>query len=511
MIVLIVDDEPAVKESMEIMIDWEKYGITQVLYAPNGRDALSLLEAEKPDIMFCDMQMPVMDGEQLLSEIAARGMRTKVIAVSGYNDFHYVKATLQVNGIDYILKPIVEEEVFAALEKAVALCQKESSETSKDRRYQKMSEEVSIQYLREWLNGKQKFDDNVRIGLSSLGMCSDEIFTAVIILQNPLMIREELFQGDGALMRFSLVNVVKEIFGSSPCHLIDIDEFLYVLLVDGNKINTYKVMLERFLNVIDEMFRLKALTECDDEAVPVQKVFHQIEMMKYRLLSRKIEHPETAVKKGSQLGSIKGIEGILYSAIRDKNMQGLNEIITDLCDSLRLKKDLTLRELQFQTIEMNLALGRLAHENLNDPGFKIELMSVWIFDLKIWKEVLKDRLYKMAEYQPEDRLNIEAVYRFLQENYADDVSIHTLTEYFCQSPQHISKKFKEKYGITIITKLRQIRIEHAKRLLRTGSASIIEIAQVTGYDDENYFSKVFKKEIGMSPKNYRNQFQKEKL
>jgi len=192
-------------------------------------------------------------------------------------------------------------------------------------------------------------------------------------------------------------------------------------------------------------------------------------------------------------------------------MQGLNEIITDLCDTLMLKQDLTLRELQFQTIEMNLALGRLAHGNLNDPGFKIEPVSVWIFDLKIWKEVVKDRVYKMAEYQPEDWLNIEAVYRFLQEHYADDILIHTLTEYFCQSPQHISKKFKEKYDMTIITALRQIRMEHAKKFLQTSSVPIIEIAQLTGYDDENYFSKVFKKEVGISPKNYRNQFQKEKI
>lgn len=505
--VLIVDDELAVKESMEILIDWEKYGISEILYAPNGRDALKVLEAEEPEILFCDMQMPVMDGEQLLTEMADRGMTTKVIAVSGHSDFHYVRAAIQANGIDYILKPIDEEEVITALEKAIALLHQE---TAKNRRYQKLSEEVSIQYLREWLKGKQKFGESIQAALSGLKIKNDQIFTAVLVLQNPLRIRDELFQGDGAIFRFSLVNIMKELFGSSTCQLIDVDEFLYVLLVDGENINTYKVILDRFLYIAEDMFQLKAVCEFDNETVPSAKVFHQIEVMKYRLLSRKIGQSEAAAKAGENKPvSIKGIEGILYAAIRDKNLQGLNEIITDLCDTLMEKPDLTLRELQFHTIEMNLALSRLAHEVRGSHVYELKPVSVWIFDLKIWKEIVKDRIYKMAEYQPEDRLNIEAVYRFLQENYAGDISINTLTEYFYQCPQHISKKFKEKYGITIVTALRQIRMEHARKYLKTSSVPIIEIARATGYDDENYFSKVFKKEVGISPKNYRNKFQKE--
>lgn len=509
MTVLIVDDEQAVKEGMSILIDWEKQGISQVLYAANGREALEILESQKPDILFCDMQMPIMDGRELLEEVEKKKLNTKVIAVSGYNDFEYVKATLQVNGIDYILKPIDEYELLEALEKAIALCKKESKDIKRKHQYQKMSEEVSLQSLREWLEGKRKFDNHVSAALESLELSGEEVFVSLIVFQNPLVVKEELFQGDGVLMRFSLINVIQELFGERVCQLIDIDEFLYILLVDGKRINTYKMILERFLNMTQEMFRLQFFFEFDSETVQIQKVFSQMEMLKYRLLSRKLANTSDLTKECKEgIGSVKGVEALLYSAIRDKNIEGIQGIVADLCAGFKSETNLTFREIQFQTVEMNLLLGRLTHDHSTIQEIAIEPISAWIFDLNIWQEVVKNRIYKVMKYQPDNLFSIESVQRFLQEHYATDISINMLTESFHQSPQHISKKFKEKYGMTIVTFLRKIRMEHAKKYLQTGSMSVIEIAKAIGYDDENYFSKVFKKEQGISPKKYRDKMQK---
>ena len=510
MTVLIVDDEQAVKEGMSILLDWEKQGISQVLYASNGREALEILENQKPDIMFCDMQMPIMDGRELLEEVEKKKLNTKVIAVSGYNDFEYVKATLQVNGIDYILKPIDESELLAALEKAIALCKKESKDIKRKHQYQKMSEEVSIQSLREWLEGKRKFDNHVSTALESLEMYGEEVFVSLIVFQNPLVVKEELFQGDGVLMRFSLINIIQELFGESACQLIDIDEFLYILLVDGKRVNMYKMILERFLSMTKEMFQLQFFFEFDSETVQIQKVFSQMELLKYRLLSRKLTKPSSSMKESKErIGSVKGVEALLHLAIRDKNIEGIQSIVADLCAGFKREANLTFRELQFQSVEMNLLLGRLAHDNATIQDVAMEPVSVWIFHLDIWQEVVKNRIYKVMKYQPDNLFNIESVQRFLQEYYARDISINMLTECFHQSPQHISKKFKEKYDMTIVTCLRKIRMEHAKKYLQTGSMSIIEIAKAIGYDDENYFSKVFKKERGISPKKYRDKVQKE--
>jgi two-component system response regulator YesN len=118
--VLLVDDERHVQEAIHILLDWPKYGVSEVLYADNGKEALDILMHDNITIMFCDMRMPVMDGVQLLEEVRKRNMSVRVIAVSGYDDFQYTRATLLANGVDYVLKPFTRKSLEEAIELALA-------------------------------------------------------------------------------------------------------------------------------------------------------------------------------------------------------------------------------------------------------------------------------------------------------------------------------------------------------------------------------------------------------
>ena len=117
--VLIIDDEPPVRESIKLLIPWDKYGVLQVREACNGEEALEMIERDKPQIVFTDIRMPVMDGIEVLKRLRERGERMKVIIISGYNDFEYVRSALKYGSFDYILKPIDEEELLSVFEKAL--------------------------------------------------------------------------------------------------------------------------------------------------------------------------------------------------------------------------------------------------------------------------------------------------------------------------------------------------------------------------------------------------------
>ena len=508
--ILFVDDELSVKEAMEILIDWKSYGINEILYAPNGKKALEILEKEHPEIMFCDMQMPVMNGPELLKEIAKHKYKVKIIAVSGYDDFPYVRATLLAEGIDYILKPINPDEITAALERAMKQYDLEEKLSEKEKHYQKISTEVSLHNIRQWLDGRLKYDEQIQLSLQSLNIRSKELLVSIIVFQNHPTIKEEFFDGMGELMQFSLQNILQEMFGDSICRLIDMDGFFQILLVDGKKIKAYKGMLDRYMNVLQEMFHLQGIYEFDNHSIKTPRIFEQVELLKYRMLSRElIPETEKIARNNTKIGSIKGIEKLLYAALQERSIDGVNKIVTDFCNTLKTRQHMSFREMQFQTIEANLTINRLAHEILSEEIKEIKPISVWIFDLQIWKEVVKNRIYLLMEYQPKEKLKIESVYRYLQEHYNEDISIDILTEYFYQSPQYISKRFKDKYDMTIVTALRRIRMEHAKQFLETSKIPVIDIAKMTGYEDENYFGKVFKKETGFSPKHYRQQLGKE--
>ncbi|HYE82149.1 MAG TPA: response regulator [Clostridia bacterium] len=126
---LIVDDEKHVMQAIETLGEWEKYSITKLFYASNGQDGLTSIREISPQLVFIDMKMPVMDGTEFLRLATAEFPETQYIVISGYNEFELARAALRHNVIDYILKPINEEDLNNAIGKAVANINKSSAGT----------------------------------------------------------------------------------------------------------------------------------------------------------------------------------------------------------------------------------------------------------------------------------------------------------------------------------------------------------------------------------------------
>jgi two-component system response regulator YesN len=507
MILLLVDDEPAVREALEVFMDWASFGITKVLVAENGVEALEIIDNQEPDIMFCDMEMPKMNGIQLLEAMKERSLKTKVIAVSGYNEFTYVKSTIQAGGLDYILKPIDPEEVMEALDKAVMARQKEIDEEIARLKYRRAKQESELHTLRGWLSGKKRLSSEVEHLLKEVSLDCQEMTAILLVFQNTKHVSEMLFEGDDYLLRFSLENILGEIFGGNQYKLVDIDEHLQIFLVESSKVNAHGIMLEKFVDFCKQFYNLSVVYEEDKGNKGIEEIPYQVESLKQKLLARKVDWSDS--KDGAHNGSsLLSMEMLLHSAISQRNIEGINRLLEDFCEELGRKEDLTYGEIQMQTIEGNFLLNRLAYQGSKEEISQVSLVSIWIFNRSIWQERVKHCIYKLMEYHQESKFQIEGVHRYLQEHYSKNITIDTLTEFFYQSPQHISKCFKERYHKTIVTALREIRMEHAKRYLETTNSPILEIAKNTGYEDENYFSKVFKKEMGISPKMYRKNRQK---
>lgn len=103
--ILLVEDEKLELETLRDYVDWKSLGVGKVYTARNGRTALECMAEHEPDILIADIQMPVMNGIELTKRVREEGYRCKIIFLSGYDDFEYLKAAFQVQAIDYILKP----------------------------------------------------------------------------------------------------------------------------------------------------------------------------------------------------------------------------------------------------------------------------------------------------------------------------------------------------------------------------------------------------------------------
>ena len=114
--VFLVEDEIIIRESIHKMIPWEEYGFTLIGEAKDGEMALPLIKKSKPDVLITDIKMPFMDGLTLSRLVKKEFPDTKIIIISGYDDFDYARQAISLGIQQYLLKPISKAEFLKVLE-----------------------------------------------------------------------------------------------------------------------------------------------------------------------------------------------------------------------------------------------------------------------------------------------------------------------------------------------------------------------------------------------------------
>ena len=125
---LIVDDEEKARELIRESISWDALSISEVMESKDGLDAINKIEGFKPDIMILDIKMPKMDGIELLRLLNEKSYNIKTIISSGYNDFEYAKESYNMGIIDYILKPIQEDQLVEIISKCINAIEDENEQ-----------------------------------------------------------------------------------------------------------------------------------------------------------------------------------------------------------------------------------------------------------------------------------------------------------------------------------------------------------------------------------------------
>jgi len=506
--VMIVDDEPMIRQGLQSLIEWDHYQFDVCATASNGLEALELYKQHQPDLVLIDIRMPIMDGLKTIQGLRNLGAECKILILSGYGEFQYAQQAIKYRIDGYILKPIDEEELSEFVAKI-------SKDLQSRQREQSLSSQSAELIKEEWLKSfvaQELLADEISAEQWQLLFSSEPKQLRLLLVEtysrdHSLTIRKEVMQ---AIAKFVKQHSWGEVFFS--------EAYIAVLLHDLEMSQFKRERLEEvFVQCCGSNVYYVALMSHEFEAP--QDLYSQIPMMKQYLHQRfflqenklyTIDGIKDALHRPDLSKDLPAFEvehaakRILYS-IDVGNKQQLAGVIEEVDGQLRAggltEQQVKSNWAQLLTIVMN-RLSSLYPKEQFEKELKIVTGLYLAFNNHRMLEQLLEKLHCIIDSLGlKDTSNttvIKQMIDFIDRHYMEPLRLESLAEVFNYNSGYLGKLFKNHTGDSFNTYLDRIRIEQAIIGLQEGK-KVHQVAEIVGYANVDYFHSKFKKYKGVSP------------
>lgn len=535
--VLIVDDEKHVRDAIRLLVDWDGFGIDTILEASDGEAAVKLVETEQPEFLFTDMMMPGINGVQLLEWLQTNSPRTKSIVISGHDDFDLVRNTVKYGGMDYILKPIDPSELNEALRKAFeARCQEDKALQHAQQRNIEMNQLKPVYWDKMFSNliSEPTYFESISDSLQQEFQISGEIKQCRVAILSMLTMDRNVrdkFASSLDLLFFSIVNICNEYLrkrnaGYAFRYWNSTSEIVLLLWRETNN-------AEKLLHSINEGIAGALKTRFDfgigsTEPFPcgLTKSFQEANtaLRQRNLLKRQswvhVYSPSNAPKSVDL--HVGDFEEAIRLALRSRSEDHIESAVGQWFEAVRKLPGISLEQLELWRHEYNVLRSRYAKEfaaktdtdataedwpeQTDASRYIIPSDQEGILSVTLWQREWARGLLELSRRTAEQRKDDHVIYevaKYIQNHYHHELALQDIAGRFYLSREYISRKFKQVFGENLSDYIERIRIDKAKLLLQSPHLRIVQVAEMVGYRDEKYFSKVFKKSEGLSPGEYR--------
>lgn len=525
--VMIVDDEPYIRQGLKLLINWEQHGFMICEEAATGNDAIRKLEKIQIDLVITDIKMPGMDGLELIEYTRENiSKEIRFIILSGFYEFEYAKKAIKYDVADYVLKPVNREELLKVLE-----------------------EYKEIFYYQLEKVKKQEFSERIIFNSHLEGIVSGSYDKECINivkkhLNDITNVRYIRIEYDATNKKYSLLSTAERakeqsrLYDAVKAHLGECRYHTYIPQKDNHDffvgfIYTKKLADDMELN---EKEYIKSLHDTLNTTLSYDVIFY-IGQREENISSICESYKSAIIAKNFQLYS-KVKEISFYDEIKDKINTSVYSVDKDMVDEL------------IKSIEENDA--KLISENVNNlhQHFKelvaepdiIKLgMDYLLFSLislakSLYPDFDQEEVYKMisqggygqtsirgsvghfrrfalefSDYLNSLRKNamggvLTEVEREITESYMKNLSLKSLSEKYYINSAYLGQIFKKQYGISFKDYLNNYRIDRACELLLRSDGKIYEIAEAVGFNNTDYFINRFVQTKGTTPLQYRKGF-----
>ncbi|MFD3273170.1 response regulator [Paenibacillus dendritiformis] len=519
--VLLVDDEMLDLEGMKQFIPWEDLGMKVAAAVNNAFDACDILEQLPIDIMVSDINMPNMSGLELARRAIDKKADIRVIFVSGYQDFSYVKQALSLKAYSYVLKPMDDNELIAALQKVKQDLENERKRRDVEEAYERMIPMAKNDLLVRLLEGECDRDylHEMRKLIQSNGLDQLEwpVRAAVMELDDMNWTQEAVSLSQQMMSKNFLYEVSEIGHKHGMRHVCKLSSHRIALLIDGQRMEAlihdlYEAIQANFpftmtVGVGEPVHTLEQLhVSCKQamEAVDGKMFLGKGKLIMYEEVSREPEMVDARTLDAR-------VEA-LFHALTEYELVRIYDEIERLFESVSmLRSKFTVHNLAMFIIWKLDQQLKARGENLFDMlGMELHNLDILlqfdtISDIRSW---LVRKTFEISEHlrsksSSKNNKLIREMMQMMKDRMNDNITLKDVAHQFSFSPNYLGYMFKEETGKSFSEVLIQLRMERARELLHDPSMKIYEIANQVGYRYLPYFSRQFKEAYGMTPMEYR--------
>lgn len=526
--IVLVDDEPLILAGIASLIAWEDYDCTIVGKATNGPSAYDMIMDLKPDIVITDIRMPVLDGLELVEKCKNAGNIFAFIVLTNLEEFHLAKKALSLGAAEYLVKlNLSPSELVSALEKAKTTSSmlKGSPGTSPASNSTLPFKEQFKQYLTRHL---LLHSEGAPIPENLSSLCSQMVLFSFSIRYDSVRFLPEEETANIKQLSSHIMDILTGIsdrfFEESAILPSDASNtFLMAAVLRGgggtleDSISMFCKKSNTALKTYFELTAVFGISTIVGELSRLEECFQQsrtaLEYYYYDSSCPIVFYTGQSIRKSSARDfNINFLKKDLASSIQQNDSAKLHEIfrqIIDLFTECKPGKE--------HAASACINIYTYLYSFFDNAGntyqdifpYAINIAEylnqfTCLSDILKWLQNFCDQLCQLLD----DRKNhtsdklIEKAKRYIDEHYTEKLTLAQIAEQLNISAGHLSTSFRKYTGVTLSDYIVGVKIEHAKELIDSHQYLMYEISDMLGFETPYYFSKVFKKVAGVSPREY---------
>lgn len=537
--VLIIDDEPIIRKGLRNIINWKSFGCEVIGEAADGLDGSVLIKKHMPDIIITDIKMPESDGLTMIREIKEDVPYSKIIILTGHRNFEYVHEALKLGVTDFLLKPSKIEELTSAISRAVRELKFQKERTEEFEKLNQMFMQ-NISVLREkflydviYEINTSREDIKERLRLFNI----HEGTFCMLLVQNDAEDENEggsgISQYDRHLYQFGIINTFNEVFSDKfdviPVTLNSIG--IAFLIMPRDERENLSEAIDRKCTYLQEIicncfgFTVTiAVSSTGSEMTELPQKFGEcreaLEHKFYLGSNSVIFHSDVnTFFKYDDHSMLEKLQKALIEGVKSGNESSVKDRLRDIFSyikSIDPSKKGFIKNFYWNTITSinNIRISLISGEEGKKPEYG-ELGGLYGLIEKcagtdelntLLDESARSVASKVNSFNNRSiKLVLRKAVEYLHEHYHEQVTLNEVADHAFVSTYYISRMFKKELGKNFVDYLNELRIEKAKELLRDVQYKTYEIAERVGIPDAHYFSRLFKKYVGVTPTEYREQ------